>query len=85
MPTFYEEAEFDIDVTDFLEECSIREIEKIIQYLQEMGYLERSGISSKDMNLLEVKFQEDINKIASSRLRLTRDEEEIISSIANRL
>ena len=85
MPSFYEEAEFDIDVTDFLEECSIREIEEVIQYLQDMGYLSKAGISSRDENPLEIKFQEDINKISSSRLRLTSGEEEIISNIAGRL
>ena len=85
MPSFYEEAEFDIDVTDFLEECSIREIEEVIQYLQDMGYLSKAGISSRDENPLEIKFQEDINKISSSRLRLTIGEEEIISNIAGRL
>ena len=85
MPSFYEEAEFDIDVTDFLEECSMGEIGEVIQYLQDMGYLSKAGISSRDENPLEIKFQEDINKISSSRLRLTSGEEEIISNIAGRL
>lgn len=85
MPSFYEEAEFDINVTDFLEECNIREIEEVIEYLQEMGYLEKSEPLIKNMNPLEIKFQEDINKISSSRLRLTKEEEEIISRISNRL
>ena len=39
MPTFYEETDFDITVDDFLEECTKHELDDVIDYLEEMGYL----------------------------------------------
>jgi hypothetical protein len=44
MPTFYQdvEAEVDIDVEEFVDSCSGREIEKLIRYLVEDGSLPKT-------------------------------------------
>ena len=88
MPTFYEEADFDISVDDFLEECSSFELEEIIDYLEEMGYLKNykgSEDISSSMGFLEEEFQEKIQKISEFRHRLTSEEEETIKKISDRL
>jgi hypothetical protein len=88
MPTFYEQTDFDVSVDDFLEECDSREIEEVIDYLEEMGYLKnhrRSDGGSSSMGLLEEEFQERIQKISESRHRLTLEEEEIIKKISDRI
>ena len=88
MPTFYEETEFNISTDDFLEECDKDEIENIIDYLEEMGYLKnfkRSNDVSSSIGFLEDEFQEKIQKISESRHRLTLEEEEMIKKISDRL
>lgn len=88
MPTFYEQTDFDISVDDFLEECDSGEIEEVIDYLEEMGFLKnhkRTEGGSSSMKLLEQQFQESIEKLSESRHRLTLEEEEIIKKISDRL
>jgi hypothetical protein len=87
MPTFYEEADFDISVDDFLEECSSFELEEIIDYLEEMGYLKnhKRAEGGGPIGILEEEFQEKIQKISESRHRLTLEEEEIIKKISDGL
>jgi hypothetical protein len=81
MPTFSEETDFDISVDDFLEECTRHELEEVIDYLEEMGYLKEGN----SLGLLEGEFQERIQKISESRHRLTLEEEETIKTISDRL
>ena len=87
MPTFYEQTDFDISVDDFLEECDRREIEEVIDYLEEMGYLKNHKRSEggTPVGILEEEFQERIQKLSESRHRLTLEEEEIIKKISDRL
>ena len=87
MPTFYEETDFDISVDDFLEECSSFELEEIIDYLEEMGYLKnhKRAEGGGPIGILEEEFQEKIQKISESRHRLTLEEEETIKKISDRL
>jgi hypothetical protein len=87
MPTFYEEADFDISVDDFLEECSSFELEEIIDYLEEMGYLKnhKRAEGGGPIGILEEEFQEKIQKISESRHRLTLEEEETIKKISDGL
>lgn len=87
MPTFYEQTDFDITVDDFLEECDRREIEEVIDYLEEMGYLKNHSRTEggSPIGILEEEFQERIQKLSESRHRLTLEEEEIIKKISDRL
>ena len=87
MPTFYEETDFDISVDDFLEECSRFELEEVIDYLEEMGYLKnhKRAEGGGPIGILEEEFQEKIQKISESRHRLTLEEEEIIKKISDGL
>ena len=87
MPTFYPD-DFDIDVDDFLDECSKSDIQDIIDYL-----IENDFISSKhkhsfedDNNICatESMFEDEISKLHNNWNRLTKEEEELILSITKR-
>lgn len=90
MPRFYQEveAEVDIDVEEFIYECSERDIEKLIQLLVEEGRLPKTlETFSKSQNLLmtEKMWYETTEKIRAHRLALTIEEIDIIENITKRL
>ena len=90
MPRFYQEveAEVDVDVEEFIYECSERDIEKLIQLLVEEGRLPKTlETFSKSQNLLmsEKMWYETTEKIRVYRLALTNEEIDIIENIAKRL
>lgn len=90
MPRFYQEveADIDIDVEEFFEECSDRDIEKFIQLLIEEGKLPKTlekYSKSQNLTLTEKMWYETTEKIRNHRLSLTIEEIDIIENIAKRL
>ena len=75
-------TEVDVDVDDFLDSCSRREKEELIKALKQGDLWEETG--SENMSLMEMEWNETLNKLAAARLQLTNEEEEIIKKIANR-
>ena len=89
MPTFYQdvEAEVDIDVEEFVDSCSAREIEKLIRYLVEEGSLPKTLTTytqTQNLSLNDTMWYETTEKIRSNRLTLTDEEIELIENIAKR-
>ena len=77
--------DMDIEVDEFVDACSSREIEELIDYLQKQGHLE-GNLPTDDMNALDHEWAQVISKISGrARLVLTNEEEETIRKIANRL
>jgi len=90
MPRFYQEveAEVDVDVEEFIYECSERDIEKLIQLLVEEGRLPKTletFSKSQNLTLTEKMWYETTEKIRAHRLALTIEEIDIIENIAKRL
>ena len=84
MPSFYVD-ELDIEVGEFLDSCSRREIDELLDYLVEDGYLDKKSLTKpKQKSVLEEEWDETINKLSENRLQLTKEEEEIIRSIVKR-
>ena len=83
MPNFYSEAEVDIDVNEFMDACSRHEIEEVIDYLKETGYLSHLKNDS-NMSLNESEFENNLLAISGNYLNVTKEEEEVISKIAKR-
>jgi hypothetical protein len=85
MPTFYKdvEAEVDVDIEEFVDECSDREIQILIRYMVEEGKLTVYG-PSQNLSVNETIWYETIEKIRSNRLTLTDEEIDIIENIAKR-
>jgi hypothetical protein len=83
MPYF--DTEVDVSVDDFLSACNTREIEKMIDYLIDDGYLvDRSVSKQQDLSPLEIEWEDMINKLSQLRLRITNEDEEIIKKIVNK-
>ena len=89
MPRFYQEveADIDIDVEDFIYECSYRDIEKIIQILVEKGKLPKTlekYSKSQNLTLNDKMWYDTTEKLRSNRLSLTNEEIEYIENISKR-
>jgi hypothetical protein len=85
MPEF--ESYIDVDPSDFVYSCSKREIKELIECLVEDGHLPKSSspITEGQKNLLDIEWESHVSKLFENRLRLSKEEEEIIVQIASRL
>jgi hypothetical protein len=90
MPTFYKdvETEVDVDIEEFVDGCSDREIQILIRYMVEEGKLPKTlekYSKSQNLTLNEKMWYETTEKIRAHRLALTNEEIDIIENIAKRL
>lgn len=83
MPSFNSDAEVDVDVNEFMDACSRREIEEVINYLKENRHLSHLNNDS-NMSLNESEFEDNLSAISGNYLNVTKEEEEVISKIAKR-
>lgn len=79
MPYFTQEL--DIDIDDFLNECTDREIEEVIESLVKRGYLKPKS-STK---MTKTDFLDMLIKIENNRHQLTNEDEESIVNIFNKI
>ena len=86
MPTFYTDAEIDVDVEEIYDELSYAEIDELVDILVDEGHVVRtsSAKTADSQNNSEWLFSNMIGKIISNRLRLTKEEEELLQKISNR-
>jgi hypothetical protein len=80
MAYIYTEVEVDIDVDDFLDSCSRKEKEQLVNKLKEGDLWEDT--KSDKLSLMELEWNETLTKLSNARLRLTNEEEAIIKKIA---
>lgn len=84
MPDFYVD-DLDISPSDFVDACSKREINELIEILIEDGYVDNQSILTSNRTYDDESYTKALVKLSESRLRLTNEEEEIIKQIASRL
>ncbi len=84
MPDFYVD-DLDISPSDFVDACSKREINQLIEILVEDGYVDNESILKSNRTHDDEVYTKALIKLSESRLRLTNEEEEIIKKIAERL
>ena len=87
MPDFDYDGYVNIDIDDFLNACSKRDIDEIIDSLIENGHLKDSDrVTDKRMQISapEQIFEEAINKLHGKWNRLSKEEEIILMTIANK-
>ena len=87
MPRFYQETNIDIDVEEFFEVCSDRDIEKFIRLLVEEGRLPETlekHSKSQNLTLNDEMWYETTQKLMTNRLSLTNEEIEYIENISKR-
>lgn len=96
MPEFT--AEIDIDPSEFVSDCSSREIDELIEALHEDGHLKEYFkehkiadpnysivLEQSKGNLMDLEWSEVIVKLSRNRLLMTTEEEQTIKKIASRL
>jgi hypothetical protein len=83
--TQYTDIDIDIDVSDFVAECSEREIKHLVKILQKEGYLTPDNIINNSDNILDIEYKTALNKLYNKRIYLTLDEEQFIKQLANKI
>lgn len=79
MSVLYHEVE---NLEEFINECSSREIDELVNILKDSGYL--NGFT-KNKTILDLEWDEAIFKLAKSRHSLSLIDEETIIKITNKL
>ena len=83
-PPFYPD-DIEIDIDDFLEACDPREIEEVIEYLSDEGYLKKASYElDRGQSIHEQNFNDCLSKIHNNYLSLTSEEEAVLYAIAQR-
>lgn len=89
MPKFYKQTEVcvetEVDIDDFLNACSSKDIDELVDALIEDGHIsEKAKLSYDCYSAAEAYFEEALEKLKGKWNMLTQEEEEIILKIANR-
>jgi hypothetical protein len=74
--------DIEISASEFIDECTIYDIDDLIEELTDRGYLD--GKSSTN-SVLDHMFNQVIDKISRNRLQLTNEEEAMLHKLASRL
>jgi hypothetical protein len=86
MATFWKETEIDLDVNEIYENLSDREIKKLIDFFVEDGFvISKTPYENKSLNLLDKEWETAILTLNENRHRLSKEDEEIIKNISNKL
>lgn len=84
MPTFYAEAEVDVDIHEFLSECSDKEVLEIYEELKEK-FAENPQIQTDVSRSLDgQEFFSSMFKLAHSYHSISNQDQEILMLIAKR-
>jgi hypothetical protein len=88
MPEFT--AEVDVDPSEFIDSCSKRERDRLVEILIEDGYIEPDQNSKngnngvRNPNINDLSFWESLDRLKKCRDLLTVDEEEFINTLSNK-
>ena len=93
MPSFIsygveDDVDVDVDIDEFLEECSDKEIQKVVEWLKDEGHLEDDNAripGDPTDNIMDIAYKEAINKLYNKRINLSLEEEEFIINLVNKL
>jgi hypothetical protein len=88
MPSFtsYVETDVDVDINvdEFIDHCSDKDIDEIIKILSKKGRINKLFTTSKVQLYTEQAWVETLNKLITNRLSLTNEEIETIENISKR-
>jgi hypothetical protein len=93
MPEFikyvqYVEVDVNLDVDEFLDECSSDEIKKVIEWLTDSDYIKSYDVIDGDnMNLHDLEYINMVNKLTDPMVRFRLSEEDLstLKQIADKL
>jgi len=85
MPSFYVD-DIDIEVGEFLDSCSKKEIDLLIEYLTEDGHIAKDTnlTPNKNRNLFDDEWDEMIGNLRSKRLVISKEDEELLKQISKK-
>ena len=75
----------DIDIDEFLSNCSSKDIEYIIKCLIEDGHLDKREVEKNKNSPQETEWDNYINKLKHGKYQLTVEEEQLILKICNKI
>ncbi len=87
MPRFYAD-DIDVEVDDFMEECSKSEIEEVIQWLKDCNYItDNDIIHENNTSPLDNEYMSMISKLNNplSGVRLSNEDLEILKHITDKI
>ena len=86
MATFWTETEVELDVNDIYENLSDREVLKMVDLFVEEGLVISTNTSKNEsMNFLDQEWKKTLVNLMNNRHRLSKEDEEMIKSISNKL
>ena len=86
MATFWTQAEVDLSVDDIYENLSDREVLKLVDLFVEEGLVISTNTSKNEsMNFLDQEWKKTLVNLMNNRHRLSKEDEEMIKSISNKL
>jgi hypothetical protein len=85
MPTFYTE-DLDIEVDDFLDDCSSSEIQEVIQWLKDSDYLPQNVATSEaEQSFQDAEFDGALMNLVGKRFKLTTEQEQLIINLSKQI
>jgi hypothetical protein len=87
MATIYTTVDVDVDIEidEFVDSCSERELQMLVRYLQEAGYLDKSNIRDESkMTSNEIEFRDKMSLLSDKFYQMTIEEAELIENLYNK-
>ena len=87
MATIYTTVDVDVDIEidEFVDSCSERELQMLVRYLQKEGYLDKSNIRDESkMTSIEIEFRDKMSLLSDKFYQMTIEEAELIENLYNK-
>jgi len=84
MATIYTTVDVDVDseIDEFVDSCSERELQMLVRYLQEVGYLDKSNIRDESkMTSNEIEFRDKMSLLSDKFYQMTIEDAEILEKL----
>ena len=84
MVTIYTTVDVDVDIEidEFVDSCSERELKMLVRYLQEVGYLDKSNIRDESkMTSNEIEFRDKMSLLSDKFYQMTIEDAEILEKL----
>ena len=76
------DVDVDIEIDEFVDSCSERELQMLVRYLQEVGYLDKSNIRDESkMTSNEIEFRDKMSLLSDKFYQMTIDDAEILEKL----
>jgi len=79
------DIDVDIEIDEFVDSCSQRDIENLLKYLSNQGYLNKFGVPDETkMTALEEQFADKLSFLSQKYHQMSIDEIEFIENLYNK-